>query len=362
MSLPLEQSAVAELPDRLKAGGDGGNLLALHLMGLLLTMVTLGIYRFWWRTNARRYLWSSLSYKGDPFEYTGKGLELFLGFLIVLFLVVAPLSGLYFFGYWLLKSGETVIGITIMAGIYIGMFALFGAAIYRVMVYRLSRTRWRGIRAALGGSSWRYTGLYLWCLLLQIVTLGFAAPYASIRLNGYMLNNAWFGSGRFAFQADWKPLMKYYVVPGAIQLASFAVMAWGFYVVHKASPEGGTADYGMLWTGFGIVGVGLLILIAGLIGMFWYSAALLRTLAAGTTFEGVRFRAPIGGGRLCRFVIGNALLVIVTQYIAYPWVQLRILRLVAETLEIHGEPDFAAIAQNTSLQPRFGEGLGEAFL
>ena len=39
-----------------------------------LTVVTLGIYRFWARTRLRRYIWSSIMPGGDSFEYTGTGL------------------------------------------------------------------------------------------------------------------------------------------------------------------------------------------------------------------------------------------------------------------------------------------------
>ena len=38
MSEVPEARLDAPRPDRLEAGGDGGNLLAIHLMGLLLTM------------------------------------------------------------------------------------------------------------------------------------------------------------------------------------------------------------------------------------------------------------------------------------------------------------------------------------
>jgi uncharacterized membrane protein YjgN (DUF898 family) len=364
MSQVLEPVAEAAKPDRLNIGGDGGNLLAVHLMGLLLTMVTLGIYRFWWRTNVRRYLWSAVSYKGDPFEYTGKGGELFVGFLIVMFLVVAPLSGVYFAGLWLTKSGHLVPGIALMATIYIGMFALYGAAIYRVMMYRLSRTKWRGIRAALGGSSVHYTGLYLLCTLLQVVTLGLATPYVAIRLNRFMLNHVWFGSGRLRFDADWKPLFRYYLVPGIIRILAIGILIAAVYFMNEASPKepGGPQDTELMIRGAVLMGMGLVVLLIAALAMYWYTAALLRTVFAGMDFEGVRFSAPIGGGRLCRFVVGNFLLLIITQYIAYPWIQLRVLRLAAQIIEIHGEPDFAAIGQNTAHVPKFGEGLGEAFL
>jgi uncharacterized membrane protein YjgN (DUF898 family) len=364
MSQVFEPVAETPRPEHPTINGDGGNLLAVHLMGLLLTMVTLGIYRFWWRTNVRRYLWSAVSYKGDPFEYTGKGGELFVGFLIVLFLVVAPLSGLYFAGLWLTKSGHMVPGVALMATIYVGMFALYGAAVYRVMMYRLSRTKWRGIRAALGGSSIRYTGLYVLCLLLQIVTLGMATPYVAIRLNRYMLNNVWFGSGRLRFEGDWKPLFKYFVVAGLIRIVAIGMLIAAFYFITKGSPDepGAPQDVDMVLKGAALMGIGLVVLLVAVLAMFWYRAALLRTIFAGLEFEGVRFSAHITGGRLCRFVVGNFLLLIITQYITYPWIQLRVLRLAAEVIHIHGEPDFAAINQNAAHVPKFGEGLGEAFL
>ncbi len=362
MSEVLDAPVDAPQPDRLKAGGDGGNLLAIHLMGLLLTLVTLGIYRFWWRTNVRRYLWSSLSYKGDPFEYTGRGLELFVGFLIVLVLVVAPLMGVYFLGYYLLKSGDLLLGGTIMGFSYLIMFGLFGAAIYRVMTYRLSRTKWRGIRAALGGSAFRYTGLYMLSLLLQALTLSLATPFVTIMVYRYILNNVWFGSGRLTFDAEWKPLFKYYVVPGILRLAALAVIGVAIYQMTRASGQGDAAERAAALNGLGYIGAGLLLLLAAMIAMYWYWAAVIRTLVAGMEFEGVRFSAPVTGGKYAGFMIVNFLLVVFTQYIAYPWVQLRILRFVAGILEIRGEPDFARISQNTALQPRFGEGLGEAFL
>lgn len=55
------------------------------LVGLLsknyfLTLITIGIYRFWAATRLRRYLWSNIRIGGDGLEYTGTGRELFLGF------------------------------------------------------------------------------------------------------------------------------------------------------------------------------------------------------------------------------------------------------------------------------------------
>src|SRR5258705_6215321 len=66
-----------------------GELYGIFIVNLLLSIVTLGFYRFWGKTRIRRYIWSRLSLSGDAFEYTGTGGELFIGFLIVVVLFFA---------------------------------------------------------------------------------------------------------------------------------------------------------------------------------------------------------------------------------------------------------------------------------
>lgn len=361
----LYDSAAPPPPDRISVNGEGASLLGIHLLGLLLSILTLGIYRFWWRTNVRRYLWSCVSYKDEPFEYTGRGGELFVGFLIAFFFILLPLGGLYFLGVWLIKEGHYLIGGLLALGIYVGFFLLYGAAIYRVMFYRISRTRWRGIRGALGGSAVSYAVKFILLVLLQIVTLGFATPFVSTRLYGYVIGNISFGSGRFRCDAEWQPLFKYYLLPGLLRLFGIALMIGGAIAMKMGQPlSGEIVNVPKMAYAMGMVAYsfGFLVLLLSVIGMFWYTAALIRVLAAATEFEGVRFAAPLGGGRYALFVIANWLMMIFTLLIAYPWVQLRILRLAASVLEIHGEPDFARISQSTAETPRFGEGLGEVFL
>ena len=57
---------------------------------LLLTIVTLGIYTFWARTRTRRYLWSQTRFIDDRLEWTGTGLELFIGYMLAILFFVAP--------------------------------------------------------------------------------------------------------------------------------------------------------------------------------------------------------------------------------------------------------------------------------
>ena len=52
--------------------------------------MTLGIYRFWATTRERRYLWSRSRFVDERLEWAGTGMELFIGFLLVLALFALP--------------------------------------------------------------------------------------------------------------------------------------------------------------------------------------------------------------------------------------------------------------------------------
>lgn len=65
-----------------------------ELLGLLvfkntsLIIVILKFYRFWGKALVRKYIWSNQTLFGEKLEYTGTGKELFLGFLIVLVVLI----------------------------------------------------------------------------------------------------------------------------------------------------------------------------------------------------------------------------------------------------------------------------------
>ena len=50
-------------------------LLKLTIVNFLLSVITLGFYRFWAKTNVRKHIWSSVHINGEPLEYTGTSME-----------------------------------------------------------------------------------------------------------------------------------------------------------------------------------------------------------------------------------------------------------------------------------------------
>ena len=66
-------------------------MLPITLRIAIFNLLTLTAYRFWARTQVRKYIWSRTQVLDEPVEYTGSALELFLGFAqILVFAHFAP--------------------------------------------------------------------------------------------------------------------------------------------------------------------------------------------------------------------------------------------------------------------------------
>ena len=75
--------------------GTGGFLMKIHIVNLLLTLVTFGVYSFWAKVKIRKYLYNETEIGGDRFDYHGTGKELMIGWLkvAVIFIVVFGAMG-----------------------------------------------------------------------------------------------------------------------------------------------------------------------------------------------------------------------------------------------------------------------------
>jgi uncharacterized membrane protein YjgN (DUF898 family) len=160
----------------------------LVIRGSVLSAVTLGIYRFWFATDVRRFLWSNTEFGGETLEYTGRGLELFLGFLIA----IAVLFPIYV-GFALLPVYLRPVFAVIF--LWLGQFA-----VYRARRYRLTRTIFRGVRLHQQGSAVNYAFRSFGWWILTGLTLGLAYPWAQANLERYKMRNTFYGDlpGRFA--------------------------------------------------------------------------------------------------------------------------------------------------------------------
>jgi uncharacterized membrane protein YjgN (DUF898 family) len=355
----MDQSALLEdpregAPAEMTAVFTGrvGEIYRMFIVNLLLTIITLGIYRFWAKVRYRKYLWSHVSLAGDPFEYTGTGRELLFGFLIILFAVILPLVVVNQVAQVMLGTRHLLLLGSFQLAFYVLIVFLIGLGTYAAIRYRLSRTLWRGIRGGLTGSRSAYGLRVLGYGVLAFITFGFCLPLMQVRLSQYLYNHMSFGSGKFAFEASVRPLFRRVVwVPilGLLMVASL-VAAFATWPSAKASSMGVVA-----------ASAAALLMILMIVAYVRYTAASLRYIYSRVTFEGLQLRYDISAWRLFRYAAGNLVILVFTLGLGFPVVLVRMVRIVTDNLTIIGTIDFAVIRQSTDQRSRFGEGLASAF-
>jgi uncharacterized membrane protein YjgN (DUF898 family) len=332
--------------------GRGRKLLGIVLLNTLLSILTLTVYRFWAKTRVREYLWSSVSFAGDRFEYFGRPRELLYGALIVI-AVFAPAILLQ--GVFLELLGiEHPMGLLVVQGLYsLVLYWLFQFAVFRARRFRLTRTLWRGVRANQMGDSIIYAFMAVALTLLASFTAGLLLPLRNTTLYGYRINHTWLGNGHFQTDAGPGPLMGRWL------------LAWVFFL----------PTLGLVY--------------------FWYRAFEMRFYARRTRYGGLRFELAITGWKLFlvywpyipAFLLAGGVFVGIIMVLDYdimmPGVQglyyllliiilltawgivrqlvlHRFARVFCRALSVYGEQDLNGLRQGPLPTSRYGEGLADA--
>lgn len=213
-------------------------LFGLALWTGFLTAITLGIYRFWATTRIRRYVWSAIAPGGDPLEYTGTGLERFLGFLVAVVSLAVYLSviNLVLFAAGVFALPGEGGALQLQAAVTVSALAtlpLIGFALYRARRYKAARTRWRGIRCAMAPGAWGYTWRWLAYSALTVLSLGLLLPLQTFYLEKYMADRSRFGDARLHQGGRWTML---YGAMGPL-LAGAGMIALGVVLAEAVGAE-----------------------------------------------------------------------------------------------------------------------------
>lgn len=308
--VPAAPVATQGAVDRPGVALEGRGLGRLVVRNLLLTLVTLGVYRFWARTNLRRLIWSGTTVGGDPLAYTGRGRELFVGFLVALvvmlpaLIVINILTGLIPpTDFALLAVAYAVIGL---------VFGLLGIlARYHSRRYMLTRTSWRGLRAGQDATLGGYFRAHAWPWIATGLTLGLAAPWAAARTYAYRMAHTHIGTGRFAAApraaALWGPYLPFWAVLLAATV-TFTLFFGPFWVYgqevlaadQQGLPAPAPPQPGLHW-----LAVSAVLGFAAWLLSIRYRAARFRHFAATTTLEGMRFSSTLRARDLGGVVFGH---------------------------------------------------------
>jgi len=329
---------------------------------LLLTIVTLGIYRFWATTRTRRYLWSRTRFIDEPLEWSGTGMELFIGFILVLVLFLIPFVFLQFGVQALIFQGYAGLAITLGALAIVLLFYLSGVALFRMLRYRLSRTWWHGIRGGSDDKGWGYGWSYVWRNIVAMIPFYLLVPWAMTSLWNDRWNAMSFGPHPFrasALAGDvYKRFLLFYLVPFLLVIglivAGFSAMP--MMVDPTAEPGQPPAGFWALLIIVAIVFYGVLPLIA----LIFY-AKYMRVVIGALSLSTLDFRFDARSKDWALLILGDIALVVCTLGIGWVFLSYRHWKFFVTHLDASGEISLSALTQSTTAAPGQGEGLADAF-
>ena len=367
-SVPDSGSSGVQRPDY---EGRVGEVAGIAVTNGLLGLITLGFYRFWGKTRLRRYLWGRVGFDGDAFEYSGTGMELFVGFLVAIAILI-PLGILGSVVEFAFPADETVLAVSGIVQLLLIAF-LVQFAIYRARRYRLTRTQWRGIRAGQTGSAVTYAFVLLWWYFAVGLTLGLAYPVMRAGMQRFRTANTWLGTEQFSFLGGAGPLFGRWFLAWLLLIPTLGLSyAWyraaefryfaacTRYAGLSFASELSTGRVIWLWLRYMFVLVAIIAAAGGIAsvvmpGLFYG----LQAVASGdeeavkSAMESLGLAFPLLMFAMM-FVVGITVSVARLALFVHP-----MLSEICCTLTIAGEADFDAILQSQQARPARGEGFAD---
>ncbi|MBV0913178.1 DUF898 family protein [Anianabacter salinae] len=375
--------------------GRRGPLFGLALRTAVLTILTLGIYRFWMKTRLRRYYWSSIRPGGLPLEYAGMPLEKLLGFLIaVVFLAfyIGIVNLILMFASFAILHGN----VTAYALSFVGVIPVIFYARYRARRYVLARTRWRGIRFGVEPGAWGYALRALWHWLLTLLTLGLYWPRKTFWLEKYRTDRTYFGTQPLVQGGRWTMLIRPFLplvagVAGTallglaaaggglplllglfvtVPLTLYGLAHWNVHAFRRLTnaKTGGPVRfearprvwrvlriYAVGWMLIALAYAALLTLFAVVLGALTAASGSFAAMSPNEIIEAIPRWAAVLLGVAAYFSV-----FLTYGVLAHVFLRLPIWRHYAETLTIHGADAILPIGQRARDEMERAEGLAEA--
>jgi uncharacterized membrane protein YjgN (DUF898 family) len=126
------QAGIEAFP--LQFTGAGGEYFRVWIVNVLLSIVTLGFYTPFARRRTAQYFYGHTDVAGSPLEFTAQKRKMLFGFLVLVGLIIIRNLAVQ-------TGQDTTVAILMLAGAALAPY-LWASA----MRFRLSATRWRGLR------------------------------------------------------------------------------------------------------------------------------------------------------------------------------------------------------------------------
>ncbi len=285
----------------------------IYMINLVLTVLTLGLYRPWAKVRQLKYLYNHLMIDGVPMDFTAKPVRLLIGQLLVLILFVVPMV-----------YGQITLRFEVVMGVAALFMILFPVLLWLSYRFFFRYTVWSGVRMRFTASILEF---YLHTLLRALLSLPVVTVPLALR-KWFQFVGEHVHWGRKSFSVN-PPLDKLYtgfglyiaammsalilVVLLSVLLALFGILSQSFWS-------------GIQWTVLVLMlAIYLVILLAVFVGY-----GFLRGFTVHAIYDGIRIgeatlRLTITPWKLSREYMKLYALTVLSLGLAYPYLFARLL-------------------------------------
>ena len=351
VSTPIPDPTLGRDPVRIpfKFHGDGGEFFRIWIVNIVLSILTLGIYSAWAKVRTKRYFYGNTELDGDRFDYLGDPVAILVGRILAIVLLVFFQALLGFAPPFF--SG--LIGLLFLAAL--------PWVIYRALRFNAQMSSWRGVRFGFDGGWAGAAKAYLLWPLFGVVTLGFGMPYAWFKQNQYLLSNYRFGASTSTSTTE--PNDFYLVALAVFGFASFGgLVLFGFTssLGFNGMASDGEFNFDALFALGGLF-AGALYFVFYVMIFAVYEARYFSTVYNNIEISGNYVGTSVSIVGLGRIVVGNAVLMLVTLGLYYPWARVRMTQYLQDNLWIDAVDLDSFVAKSSDGNDPLGEEIGEAF-
>ncbi len=301
--------------------GQGGEFFKIHIVNILLTVVTLGLYYPWAKAKLLQYHYAETELKGSRFTFHGTGKEMFVGMLKALVLF-GVLYGVLFVAIKFYPQNPTII-ISAALLFYLGILLIMPIAIVGSVRYRASRSSWRGIHFQYVGNLTSMYKVFGMGVLYTILTFGIYGVWFGNNIRKEVLDNLKWGNVKFSFTGDGGSLFGIHIVG---YLLSYITI--GIYFFKYQS------------------------------NVFNFNIDNMKMDQGGNTGG---FKASTTGMGLFKVLIGNLFIIVFTLGLAMPYAMVRYMKYIVSNIKIMGFVDLDNLEQGELEETNaVGEGLLDA--
>jgi uncharacterized membrane protein YjgN (DUF898 family) len=337
---------------RLHFSGTGTEYFRIWIVHVLLTLVTFGVYSAWAKARRERWFARHTRLLGDAFDYHGRPASILSGRLVAIvgYLIINHL------GEWAVSWGLLVLAMFFAAG---------PAFIGNAFQFRARNMSWRGLRFAFDGSVvevYRTCFPVVFLLTLSPLSLMMHASPLVTKWSATLAALAWPG-----VHAGLKALQHTRTRLGGRQFAFSSVVAalYGLYgkacllVIAMTIAIGGALSAWLPAAETATISSILVIVCVVLIVWPFFSVRAQQLVWSRTSYGEVRFRVEIRTAALWWLIVRNAVLILLTAGLFWPFAAVAMARLRTQGVVLES---LDSLTELTETEPgRRARAVGDAF-